>query len=106
MISAPNPDQCVCQGLLKDTTVTVPGGEAEHKAMLIPLGLERRSGAPAGHDPVVMRFLWVIRAIVVLRDVGENAQRFFLAVLDQFHTRMVLPSPQRVFAFLRRIVIL
>src|ERR1051325_10526463 len=106
MKAAPDPDERVGQCLLEHTAVTMSGAAAENKAVMVALRLESGGGAFAGHDPVVMSLLGIFGAQIVLRDMSEDAQWFFLTLLDEFHARVIFPRAQRVFGLLRGIVIL
>src|SRR5258706_9164885 len=65
VVAAPDPDECVGQGLLEDATVTVARSKREDEAVMVTLGPKRSRGAVAGHDPVVMGFLRIARAQIV-----------------------------------------
>jgi hypothetical protein len=62
--------------------------------------------ALAGHHPIVMGFLWVIRAEVVFGYVCEDAQGFRLAGFEELHARVIFPGPERILARLQRILVL
>src|SRR6266568_1778528 len=106
LVPAPNPHQRIGQGLLENATVAVTCAEAEDETVVVPFGFQRRRRALAGYDPVVMSFLGVIGTQIVFRDVSEDAQRFPGTVLNQFHAGMIFPGAQRIFGFLRSIVVL
>src|ERR1700730_10166975 len=94
-VASPHPDQGVRQRLLKDPAFAVLRRLAEDKTVVVALRLQRRGGALVGHHPVVVGVFRVVGAKVILGNVGEDAQRFLLAVLDQFHRGMVVPRAER-----------
>src|SRR3954462_15064453 len=106
MVTAPNPNERIRQGLLKDAAITVTRGEAEDEAVGVTLRREGSLGAFAGHHPVVVRFFGIIRSIIIFGNVRENTKRLLLAVLDQLHARMIFPGAERIFGFLGSVVIL
>src|SRR5258706_301431 len=86
--------------------VAVAGAEAENETVTITFRLQRCGGAFASHDPVVMGFLGIFWAEIVFGDVSKDAQRLLRTILNQFHARMIFPGAERIFGFLRGIVIL
>src|SRR5258708_26010086 len=106
MVAAPDPDECIGQGLLENAAVTMASAEAEHETLGVTFGFQSRRRALASHDPIVMSFLRIFWAQVVFRDVSEDPQRLPLAILNQFHVRMIFPGAQRIFRYLRRVLVL
>ena len=53
-----------------------------------------------------MGFLGIVFAKIVFGHVREDAQWFLLAGFNQFHPGMILPRAERVFGFLRCVVVL
>src|SRR5258706_13674796 len=106
MVAAPGPDERVGQSLVKDAAIAMAGSEGENESVVVTLCFERRRGSLAGHHPVVMSVLRIVRAIIVFGDVGEDAQRLFLTVFDQLHAGVIFPRAERIFDFLGRVVVL
>ena len=79
---------------------------AEDKAVVIAFSLKGSGCSSICHNPVMVGVLRMISAIIILRNMSENAQRFFLGVFDEFHTRMVLPLSKGILFFIRCIIIL
>src|SRR5439155_10414291 len=106
VVAAPNPHERIRQCLLENAAVAVARGQAKYEAVVVTLGFESSRGAFAGHHPVVMGLLRIVRAKIVFGNMREDAQRFLLAAFNELHAGVVFPRAKRIFGFLRRVVIL
>src|ERR1051325_7304048 len=75
IVTAPKPHESLGQGLLEHATIAVAGAEAEDEPVVVTFGRQRRRGAFAGHDPIVMGFLGIFWTQIVFRDVCEKDLR-------------------------------
>src|SRR5881296_2627376 len=78
VVAAPHPHERIRQCLLENAAVAVAGGEGKYEAVVVTPGFECSRGAFAGHHPIVMGFLRIVRAKIVFGNMREDAQRFLL----------------------------
>jgi hypothetical protein len=65
LVTAPNPDERIGQGLLENATVAVTCSETEDETVVVTFSFQRRRGALAGHHPVVMGLLGIVTTQIV-----------------------------------------